>query len=256
MPKSRSGRLFDYCGPKNTPIHYVTFTASGNSYDITPAYDINKDYVSPVDKGGNIYNVAPCHNTKLVCSPSSSPVCQVDGANKPHSCGTLASASLPTNIAQWTETTPLGQGFVVHYINGDSGRNVELTYQCGSSNTPTFVGVPTENPTKDYHITLNSKVGCKTTSTPTPGPPTPSPPGSGSSFDPGWIFVIIVLGGLALYFVVGVIVKKFVFKAETVPEMIPQYEFWTSLPLLIKDGAVYSYLKVKGLFTGGDYARV
>jgi len=244
----------------------VTFATSGNSYDITPAYDINEDYVSPADSGGNIYYVAPCHNTKLTCSPSASPVCQVDGAKKPHSCGTLASASLPTNIGQWTETTPIGSGFIVHYTQGDGGRNVELTYVCGSANKPSFVGNPTENPVKDYHITLNTLAGCKTTSAPTPpgppGPPTPSPPkppGS-SSFDPGWIFVIVVLAGLVLYFIIGVIVKKFVFNAETVPEMIPQYEFWTALPILVKDGAVYSFGKVKSLITGErdgySYTRV
>jgi len=237
----------------------VTFAKSGKSYDITNAYNPNSDYVSPKDTKGNIYYVAPCHNTKFVCSPSASPVCQLDGVNKPHSCGTLASSL--NNANAWIELTPVGTGFTVHYTGGDNGRTSDLTFECGTAQTPTFVGTPFEQPTLDYHLTLKTSYACAT-GTPTPpgppsppGPPTPSPPGTGGGFDYGWIFVIIVLAGLALYFVVGAVVKKFVFHAEGL-EIIPQNEFWLDLPFLIKDGFFYCVMKIKDLFGFGGYTKV
>jgi len=234
----------------------VTFAKSGKSYDITSAYNANTDFVSPKDSKGNIYYVAPCHNTKFVCSPSASPVCQLDGVNKPHSCGTLASSL--NNAAAWIELTPAGQGFTVHYSGGDNGRTSDLTFQCGTATVPAFVGTPYEEPTLDYHLTLKTSYACAT-GTPTPpsppGPPTPGPPVSGKGFDYGWIFVIIVLAGLALYFVVGAVVKKFVFHAEGL-EIIPQNEFWLGLPGLIKDGFMFVVFKIKSALGFGGYTQV
>ena len=61
--------------------------------------------------------------------------------------------------------------------------------------------------------------------------------------DPGWIFVIIILVGFVTYMIVGVIVKKFVFKSEGM-EVIPNHSFWADLPGLVKDGAVYFFNKL------------
>jgi len=226
----------------------VTFAKSGKSYDISQAYSTT-DFISPKDGSGNIYYVAPCHNTKFTCSPSASPVCQVDGVNKPHSCGTLASSL--NNAGAWVEATTVGQGFTVHYTGGDNGRNAELTYTCATNTIPVFSGTPFEQPTLDYHLTLKTTYACASgtptppgppTPTSPPGPPTPTPPKTGGGFDYGWIFVIIVLAGLALYFVVGAVVKKFVFHAEGL-EIIPQNEFWLDLPFLIKDGFMFFCLQ-------------
>ena len=41
------------------------------------------------------------------------------------------------------------------------------------------------------------------------------------------------LFGLAMYFIIGVVVKKFKFKKEGI-EILPNHKFWTVLPYLIK----------------------
>jgi len=229
----------------------VTFAKSGSTYDVNSAYNANNDFVSPKDSKGNTYYVAPCHNTKFTCAPGPSPVCQLDGVNKAHSCGTLASSL--NNAGAWTELSPVGTGFTVHYSGGDNGRTSDLTYQCGGTTTPAFSGTPYEEPTLDYHLTLKTTYGCASGTPTPPGPP--SPPGGGGGFDYGWIFVIIVLAGLALYFVVGAVVKKFVFHAEGV-EIIPQNEFWMDLPFLIKDGFMFVVFKIKTALGFGGYTQV
>jgi hypothetical protein len=67
--------------------------------------------------------------------------------------------------------------------------------------------------------------------------------GGPSSFDDGWIFVIIVLCGLFLYFVVGIIVLKFVMHKEG-REIVPQVEFWAALPGLVLDGMKFAWRKI------------
>jgi hypothetical protein len=47
--------------------------------------------------------------------------------------------------------------------------------------------------------------------------------------------------------VVGALVMKFKFEKSGV-EMIPNYKFWKDLPFLIKDGFLFIYHSIAGLF--------
>ena len=62
--------------------------------------------------------------------------------------------------------------------------------------------------------------------------------GGGGDFSYGWIFVILLLVGLTTYFVVGIIIKRKKYEA-TGTDSIPNKEFWTSLPGLVKDGFIF-----------------
>lgn len=42
-------------------------------------------------------------------------------------------------------------------------------------------------------------------------------------------------------------------KAEGIENQIPQYDFWVSLPGLVKDGCVYTYKKVYALVRRDEY---
>jgi hypothetical protein len=56
--------------------------------------------------------------------------------------------------------------------------------------------------------------------------------------------------GLVTYFVVGIIIKRVKFD-KTGLEMIPNYNFWKDLPFLIKDGVLFVYHSIAGLFRKG-----
>jgi len=75
-----------------------------------------------------------------------------------------------------------------------------------------------------------------------------------SKLSGGWILIIVVLCVLVAYLVIGVIVNKFVRKKEG-PEMIPNHEFWSSLPGLIKDGFTFVINKIRGK-SGTSYSSV
>ncbi len=51
----------------------------------------------------------------------------------------------------------------------------------------------------------------------------------------GWVFVIIVLCGLFLYFVLGIVILKFALHKEG-RDVVPNVEFWAALPGLVVDG--------------------
>jgi hypothetical protein len=57
-------------------------------------------------------------------------------------------------------------------------------------------------------------------------PPNPPPAGGISIF---WIFIFIILGAIALYFVVGIVYNVAV-KKEKGLRMLPNYDFWTNVP--------------------------
>jgi len=62
----------------------------------------------------------------------------------------------------------------------------------------------------------------------------------------GTVFLIIFFGGIALYFLAGVIYLGPV-KGMRGKEMIPNLNFWVMVPGLIQDGATFTITKIKGL---------
>lgn len=77
--------------------------------------------------------------------------------------------------------------------------------------------------------------------------------GGDNGFDFGWVFVIIVLCGLFLYFVLGIIILKFALHKEG-REVVPQVEFWSALPGLVLDGIKFTWRKIT--CQSGGYTEV
>lgn len=55
-----------------------------------------------------------------------------------------------------------------------------------------------------------------------------------------------------VYFAAGFAFNKWYRKEEGIQNQIPQYDFWVSLPGLVKDGCVYSYRKTMSLVGRGN----
>jgi len=61
-----------------------------------------------------------------------------------------------------------------------------------------------------------------------------------SGLSVGSILVIIFISLVVVYLVAGILFNKYS-KGATGKELIPNVNFWTDFPLLVKDGAVFSF---------------
>lgn len=81
-------------------------------------------------------------------------------------------------------------------------------------------------------------------------------PVQGNPFDYGWVFVIIVLCGFFLYFLIGILILKFALHKEG-REIVPNHELWTSLPGLVWDGLKFLFSKFQACCCSrGGYENV
>lgn len=73
----------------------------------------------------------------------------------------------------------------------------------------------------------------------------------------GSIFVILVVCVLFSYFLFGFLYNKLYKKTDGIKESIPQVEFWSNLPGLVKQGCEYTVARIKLTFQGkGEYEEL
>jgi len=151
--------------------------------------------------------------------------------------------------AQWTSlvrsTTQGQKGATLQFGNGTGGRSFEIDFQCVES---AGVGAPNfevETPKLFYNFAWASKVAC-----PSGNVPTPNGPGGLSG---GSIFLILLLCLVVVYVAAG-ITFNVVKKKATGKEIIPNVEFWGSIPGLVKDGVMF--IVNSTCRRGGSYSQV
>jgi len=182
------------------------------------------------------YYVQICANTKFRCAERT-PVCEQDLA------GTL-SYSLGQLSTQKLSTSPFGinKGVAVSYTNGiicgNGMRSVAISLECDSTYQGKGVIFSViEAPTCTFIMQIATPYAC-------PGLEPPVIPGTG--LDAGWIIIICVSAIFVLYIICGIVYKtKIATEKVDFPsvEMFPNVEFWKDLPVLIKDGSVFTYKK-------------
>jgi len=100
--------------------------------------------------------------------------------------------------------------------------------------------------TCNWVISFGSTVVCEAILNPPSRIYPPPPPGSNSTgLSGGSIFLIALLVTAVVYCVGGVLFQKF-HKQQTGLSMIPNSQFWLSIPGLVKDGISYSWSKLRG----------
>jgi len=195
-----------------------------------------KDGTGP---GDNTYAIQPCIETKTVCLVEGvvlkTPVCQTDSHGKNHSCGDITQGKwggISTSGADQFKKTYPNANFSITYSNGDQARNVEIILNCDKATAASVVDLVVEKPggTKNYHLVLNTKYAC---------------PGVKGGITGGGIFLIILVSVAFLYLVVGMLVMRFG-KGATGAEMVPNHDFWVSLPGLFMDGCRFTVAKIRG----------
>jgi len=202
-----------------------------NGYNINPLQNTSSDYV--INSGLYIYYINVCGPVLAKqCLPTQAVTCQTWNGGK----ATLSVYN--TGTAGPLSRSSGSEGFTVQFSGGDQGRSMEIDFVCSASagiGSPSLQG---ENPKNHYIFTWNTQYVCT---------------GGGSGgLSGGSIFLIIVLCVAVVYITAGILFNKFK-KQATGIELIPNVEFWSSIPGLFKDGWMLIINKIRGR---GGYSQV
>jgi len=226
-----------------TLIGACSFTdTQGKSYDIDRLAGRQID-VDATDGTGVIFKMFLCGTNALSPCTVASPICLV----RPE--GTTYNLGRP-NLTPWNTAMPYGSGAVANYYNGSActggtQRSATITLICDQT-VPDYQVVTAALTTNcNFKFDIKSCGGC-------PGGCTSVDPNATSSFDIGWIVIIVAGSTFVLYFIIGALVKWKVYDAQGA-DLIPNYGFWTNLPSLVRDGVLFIYSSITG---GSGYAKV
>jgi len=221
-----------------------TDPATKNEYDLTPLMNNQNDYIfgyDPTDPVKKVYmNVCRAVITNL-CGAGVAACQQWDPKNTGGQAS-LGQASTLTFTYGPQKSNNGANGLIAHWTKGDpvntADRKLEVDFVCKKD---AGVGIPAFWNEDDliYYFTWSSQHGC-----PTNGGGGGGAGGKGG-LSGGSIFLIILLVCAVVYLVGGVLFRKFKVHAEGV-DVIPNLNFWTSLPGLTKDGFVWVFRKITG----------
>jgi len=217
-----------------------SYSANGETYDISPiGYT---DYPVIATDGTGTFYTRFCGKTDYNCNqPTSVCLLRPDGQTK-YNCGQawLSKGWSLTSNNPVTLDNLYPNGSV---CSGGIYRSTDIQLVCNmTAPKPFWVKSATLSNCK-YSFELHTCYVCDS-------------PCSGSNnslgFDIGWLLIVIVFSLFIVYLIIGAVVKWKVYNAEGL-ELIPNWGFWSDLPLLIKDGVFY----LVGLVTGNtSYAKV
>lgn len=155
---------------------------------------------------------------------------QADNAGNCYSTGALSSAQMSYDSDASVLTVNL---------ESKAGRSSLITITCDeTAKTPSYTA-DGEDPNNQgtYDMSIKTRFVC-----PKYACGAPAPAGSGAGG--GTIVVILFFVCVIVYFGGGFVFLKFVKKTDGTP--VPQAEFWSSLPGLIKDGFRFTKAKLTG----------
>lgn len=204
------------------------------------------------DPFGNIFYINPCGSATTACTPPQT-VCARAATYTLQGYGILATQRImKINL---TDSTP-GRGVTVTYGDG---------YEClgSSSRRSAVVHVVCREGVEEYvQEVVTSSDGCSVTMI-IKGPAgcgkeVPFVPGSddddggGGGIGAGGIILILLIVAAAVYVVGGGVYNYKVREARSFTTIVPNWSFWSSLPLLVKDGVLF----IGHGFKKGDYTSL
>eukprot|EP00697_Spironema_sp_BW2_P008479 gnl/Spiro4/23089_TR11418_c0_g1_i1.p1 gnl/Spiro4/23089_TR11418_c0_g1~~gnl/Spiro4/23089_TR11418_c0_g1_i1.p1 ORF type:complete len:253 (+),score=44.41 gnl/Spiro4/23089_TR11418_c0_g1_i1:94-852(+) len=156
-------------------------------------------------------------------------------------CWSLGKLSMQV-VEPLDPTAPRHPGVLLTYLGGTSDHTVSIAYTCSSVPGFTVEHIEGQN---TFSATVASPLAC------------------GGSWSTGSQFLLILFLVFFGYFGIGYTLNVVVFRREGI-ERIPNIAFWQELPLLVKDGIVFSMdaakdmvLRVRGGNSrGADYTEV
>jgi hypothetical protein len=154
----------------------------------------------------------------------------------------------PINLTGYT----IDQGITIEYRDGGSCsggmRGSIIHVVCHSEGSPQVTSGTVSMDDCTGFFTIKAAAGCgkKVKYEPT------SSEDVGGGIGAGGIILILLCVGVVVYLVAGGLFNWKMRGATTVVEAIPQYEFWRSVPGLVKDGVLF----IAHGFKKGDYVSV
>jgi len=246
---------------------------NGNSYDLSALAASSSISVNKQDSSGNtfIFEFAVCHAIPAACPlqdgsgfPSTcaggntAGVCQEwGGGSGTACCGAATSLAVASN----------GNGLTLTYSGGDScngctsARNSVINIACAAGKTgplsPSDVTVTLPDSTvinivPTYTLSFSHAAGCPA-GAPGSAPLAPGAPAPPAGISAGSVMLIIIFVGFFIYMVAGIVIQRVKFE-QTGVRMVPNYEFWSDLPFLVKDGFRFLINKCTG--NSGGYTTV
>lgn len=220
----------------DTPLT-CTFDNGGDHYDLSSLSNPNADYViqyDPLNTQRKVWMNLCRSAFQTLCGTGSSACQQWDPNNKNGQASLGAESTIVWSIG----TQQSGQkGLVASFTGGTLAngvpRSMQIDFTCAE-------GAGAGNPA--YNLEVNLKYYF-TWTTAAACPVNGGGSGGSGGLSGGSIFLIIFFVGFFVYFAAGVGFKAGVRKARGV-EMVPNFEFWTSLPGLVKDGALFVVRKI------------
>jgi len=205
-----------------------TNSATGDIYNFNPLLNNNTDYFEQTSAWKVWINV--CRQLVSTLCGTNVAGCQQWDPSTPAGKASLGAA----NTVQWVplvRTTSQGQkGATAKFSNGGGGRSFEIDFQCESKAGLGQPNFEVETPSKFYNFQWVTSYAC---------PINHPPPGtSGGGLSGGGIFLILLLCLVVVYLGAGIAYNK-LRKQATGKELIPNVEFWVSLPGLVKDGVMF-----------------
>jgi len=212
-------------------------TTSNKNYDISPLMNSNNDYYIPK-------NTFPNQGWDIwinICRPLVTQVCGATASGcqqwDPKSAGGKAAMGTASTLQFQPATAPGFQnyGVTAEFLQGDLDRRMEIDFKCDPN---AGVGAPVfqnEAPTHHYNFLWVSQFAC---------------PVAGGGLSPGSIMLIILACLVVIYLVAGILFNKFKRGLNGI-EMVPNVEFWISIPGLVKDGVMFLVNKItrRGQYT-------
>jgi hypothetical protein len=206
---------------------------TNSQYNIENLQNNNQDYVIEVPNAPTPYKITLniCRNiiNNACSSQSESDVaaCQQWPLSNPQWSNSLGKAS----ETMFNSSSSSNSNFQVTF--GGTTSTLSILFTCnedGGVGTPKFLSETTNK----FQVSWESQYAC--------------PIGSGGNnkgLSGGSIFLIILLVVIVVYFVAGILWQKYRNHA-TGSDLIPNKEFWTELPILVKDGCKFTVNKIRG----------
>jgi len=170
----------------------------------------------------------PCTKFSLGAGCENALMCQEDTAtNERYTCAsTVSNFKVESDGITYITYQSIVFG-TKHYQ-----RRFQIGLKCDESKYPGEVASVLEvflDSVSSYSTTLTSKCACDD------GCPLDS-----GGLSPGSILLIVFFVSLTVYIIGGILINKYKFGVENMPEMCPNYQFWAGIPSLIKDGIFFA----------------
>eukprot|EP01116_Phalansterium_solitarium_P001833 TRINITY_DN11653_c0_g1_i1.p1 TRINITY_DN11653_c0_g1~~TRINITY_DN11653_c0_g1_i1.p1 ORF type:complete len:265 (+),score=23.03 TRINITY_DN11653_c0_g1_i1:130-924(+) len=233
-----------------------TYSWNGNNYDASRLANSNTDYHFQVQTTDFWMNV--CRPTVTQVCGSSSATCQQWDPNSANGHASLGNAGTAT-FTPPSVPGENGQGFTLQFTGGDkppgqnNPRTMEIDFICDSAagvGAPSYAG---EQPALHYNFQWRSAFACAGQSSGGSSGGSSGSSSGGSStgggattkggLSGGSVFLIILLCCVVVYVGAGIAWNHFKMH-NTGVELIPNVSFWTSIPGLVKDGALFIWGKI------------